>query len=110
VPDLFFIECTNILWKHVQHFGYAADKASADVTDLAALKLERYSTYELFTAALDIALNYRLTAYDACYVALAHRLKIPLLTADDKLARVMKLSPFGVIWIGDLTIPALPTP
>jgi hypothetical protein len=23
VPDLFYIECTNILWKYVRHFGFA---------------------------------------------------------------------------------------
>lgn len=110
VPDLFFIECANILWKHVQRFGYAASKARADVTDLATLRLERYATYALAAAALDLAVTYRLTAYDACYVALADRLKMPLLTADDKLARGLAGSPFNVVWIGDFTVPALPTP
>jgi predicted nucleic acid-binding protein len=110
VPDLFFIECANILWKHVQRFGYAAAKARADVADMTALQLERYATHELSAAALDIALNYGLTAYDACYVALADRLHLPLVTADDKLARVAASSSFTVTWIGDFAVPTLPTP
>ncbi len=39
VPDLFFIECTNILWKYVQRFGYPADAAGQDVAALTKLPL-----------------------------------------------------------------------
>lgn len=110
VPDLFYIECTNILWKHVQRMGYLPAKARTDLTDLTALRLECYSTFELSARALDIAVDYHVTAYDACYVALSQRLNMPLLTADDKLARALSASPFTVTWIGDFIVPALPTP
>jgi hypothetical protein len=39
VPDLFFIECTNILWKHIKRFGYPEDKAHGDLAALKALSL-----------------------------------------------------------------------
>jgi hypothetical protein len=37
VPDLFSIECTNILWKYVRRFGYPADAAKQDVAHLTKL-------------------------------------------------------------------------
>jgi predicted nucleic acid-binding protein len=34
VPDLFYIECANILWKYVRRLGYRADNARQDLVDL----------------------------------------------------------------------------
>ena len=30
VPDLFYVECTNILWKYVRRFGYSLPLVTAD--------------------------------------------------------------------------------
>ena len=89
VPDLFYIECANILWKYVKRFGYPAASARQDINDLLALALHSIPTTELAAEALELALEFDLTAYDACYVALARLLELPLLTADVALA--MKL-------------------
>lgn len=94
VPDLFFVECGNILWKYVRHFGYTADSARQDVTDLQALRLQTVSTADLLTPAFELALQYDLTAYDACYAALAQQLSLPLITADAPLTR--KLAGSGI--------------
>ena len=40
VPDLFFVECTNILWKYVRRFGYSPEAAQQDVADLVRLPLQ----------------------------------------------------------------------
>ncbi|GHU12842.1 hypothetical protein FACS1894161_1910 [Spirochaetia bacterium] len=40
--------------------------------------------------ALEIAWNYKIYAYDACYLESAKRLGLPLLTFDDNMARVGK--------------------
>lgn len=105
VPDLFYIECTNILWKHVRHFAYAAEQARRDVADLAALALAVVPTAELMGAALEIALAHDLTAYDACYVALAARRRIPLLTADQRLVRKLAGTTYSAHWLGDFPLP-----
>ncbi len=37
VPDLFFIECTNILWKYTRRFNYPAEKARKHLIHLASV-------------------------------------------------------------------------
>jgi len=87
VPDLYFVECGNILWKYVHHFGYSVDSARQDVADLLALHLRTVSTADLLLPAFELALRFDMTAYDACYVALAQQLSLPLITADTMLIR-----------------------
>ena len=101
VPDLFFIECANILWKYVQYHGYPRENARQDVTDLGNLNLRAVPTQELIEAALQIASDYGITAYDASYVALSQKLDLPLVTADEPLARRLASSEFDVRWLGN---------
>jgi predicted nucleic acid-binding protein len=101
VPDLFFIECTNILWKYVHRFGYPLESARQDVADLIGLPLRAVSTGELADEALEIAAIQGVTAYDAAYVALAGRLSLPLVTADETLVRRLAGTSFDVRWLGE---------
>jgi predicted nucleic acid-binding protein len=94
VPDLFYVECTNILWKYVRHFDYPAENARQDVTDLCALALRSVSTADLIVPGLTLALEYKITAYDAYYAALAQQTELPLVTAD--MALIEKLEGSGI--------------
>ena len=96
VPDLFFIECANILWKYVWRYGYPAENAQQDVIDLRALSLIAVSTADLLEPALELALKFEITAYDACYIALASRLALPFVTVDAILVRKLVGSPVDV--------------
>lgn len=87
VPDLFYVECANILWKYVRRFGYPPENARQDVADLRTLALVTVSTADLLEPALELALAYEITVYDASYAALARQLGLPLVTADAPLAR-----------------------
>jgi predicted nucleic acid-binding protein len=40
--------------------------------------------------ALEIAWEYKIYAYDACYLESANRLRVPLLTFDDNMSRIGK--------------------
>lgn len=101
VPDLFYIECANILWKYVQYHGYPREDALQDVIDLSDLSLRAVPTQDLVEAALPIALDLGITAYDASYVALSQKLDLPLVTADEPLARHLASREFAVRWLGN---------
>ena len=101
VPDLFFIECTNILWKYVQRFGYPANAARQDVVDLASLPLQIISTTALVEVALDLAVEHGSTAYDSAYIALAQQLSLPFVTADEALVRRFGNTGLDVRFLGD---------
>lgn len=105
VPDLFYIECANILWKHTRRSGYPVEQARKALGDLSVLALKAVPTTELMTEALEIAVQEAITAYDACYVALARRLGGPLVTADEKLVRALPTASYDVHWLGDFPIP-----
>ena len=66
VPDLFYIECANILWKYVQRFGYPVENARQDVADLTALSLVTVSTADLLGPALEEFLEAALRIKGAC--------------------------------------------
>jgi len=101
VPDLFFIECANILWKKVRRGELAAAFAADSLADLRELLLPSTPTSDLMEHALEIACAFNITAYDACYIALAAIKGIPLLTADAHLADVMKGSNHDIVVLRD---------
>ena len=100
VPDLFYIECANILLKYTRRFDRPLKDSLADVQDLNSLALKVTSTAELIEDALLLATKKNLTAYDACYAVLAQKLELPLITADAPMANAIDWA----IWIGDFDI------
>jgi predicted nucleic acid-binding protein len=105
VPDLFFVECANILWKYVRRFGYPPEDGAEAMRALQRLRLSSVSTAELIGDAFRLSLEHGLTAYDACYLALAQRLRLPLITADERLAQALRTTPHDVRWLGDFAAP-----
>jgi predicted nucleic acid-binding protein len=87
VPDLFFIECTNILWKYTRQFGYSYQAAQYDIADLVQLPFQVVPTVSLAEDALQLAVSEDISAYDSAYVVLSRRLSLPLVTADQPLVR-----------------------
>ena len=83
VPDLFFVECANVFWEWVQRSAYPPIAAQGHLRDLMGLGLTEIPAQALVDDALGIALKHQLTAYDACYIAAAHQLRLPLITAGD---------------------------
>ena len=100
VPDLFYIECANILLKYTRRFRRPLEDSQADLADLGDLVLRSTSTADLMEEALILANETNLTAYDACYAVLARKLALPLITADRPLTKAVDWA----IWIGDLEI------
>ena len=100
IPDLFYIECTNILLKYTRRFGRSLEDSQADIADIRLLSLRSTSTADLMEEALLVAVERKLTAYDACYAVLAKNLDIPLITVDEELAKAIESS----IFLGDFDI------
>ena len=100
VPDLFYIECANILLKYTRRFDRPMEDSLADIKDLNSLDLKVTSTSELIEDALRLAKKKNLTAYDACYAILAQKLELSLVTADMPMANAIDWA----IWIGDFDI------
>jgi predicted nucleic acid-binding protein len=90
VPDLFYIECTNILLIYVRRFGRPLEDSQADLADLSLLALKSTPTTVLMEDALLLASQRNLTAYDACYAVLAQQLEIPLVTADEPMVKAVE--------------------
>jgi len=104
VPDLLYIECANILWKYVRSTHYPLTSAMRDLADLRQLAFHATATSELMVEALQLAVTHGITAYDACYVALAQRKAIPLVTADEKLVRLLAGTSYSVQALGTFPI------
>lgn len=100
VPDLFYIECANILLKYTRRYNRPLEDSLDDVRDLNELALKVTSTSELIEDALILAAKKNLTAYDACYATLAQKLDMPLITADAPLAKAIDWA----VWIGDVDV------
>ena len=106
VPDLFYIECTNILLKYMRRFGRSLEDSQADLADLNLLAMKSTPTADLMEDALLLASQKNLTAYDACYAVLAQRLDIPLITADEPMAKAIEWA----IWLDDTFPKEKPSP
>lgn len=100
VPDLFYIECANILLKYTRRYNRPLEDAQADLIDLNKLALKTTPTSDLIEDSLLLASVKNLSAYDASYAVLAQKLEIPLITADSHLARTIDWA----VWIGDLDV------
>lgn len=82
-PDLLNAEVVHAFRRMESAGLVSADAAAAAMTDLADAPIERLTTSHL--AGRVWAYRHNLTAYDATYVALAHDLGWPLVTADARI-------------------------
>jgi predicted nucleic acid-binding protein len=98
VPAHFFAECTNIFWKYIRRFNYPHESARQDLASLRALPFQVLDLSPLL--ALDLAVDFNLTAYDAGYAALARHLDVPFVTADERMIRKLENSDCKAAWLG----------
>jgi predicted nucleic acid-binding protein len=84
-PHLMPVEATNILRRACLAGALSADSAQLAHADLLRLRVELFG-YEPVADRV-WSLRSAVTAYDACYVALAEALDAPLATIDLRLSR-----------------------
>jgi predicted nucleic acid-binding protein len=101
VPDLFWIEVGNVLWKAVRRTRCTREVAESSLHEIKQQGLITAPSRNLVEAALGIAVRFQSTVYDSIYVALASRSGAPLITADERLANALAAH-FPVRWLGSL--------
>jgi predicted nucleic acid-binding protein len=84
-PDLALAEATNVLRRLELARTITTTEANAAHEDLMQLNIELFSFEPFAERAWE--LRHNLTSYDACYVALAEALRLPLATFDERLAQ-----------------------
>jgi len=84
-PHLLDVEVAHALRQLVGRRSLTAAAAASALDDLRQLSVRRVPHTRLLARCWELRRN--LTMYDACYVALAESLGLPLLTADRRLAR-----------------------
>lgn len=89
VPDLFWPEFGNILWKAVRRRRCSRAVAEAAISSLRDRRFPTFSSLDLLADAFIIAVTFDRTFYDAVYVALAIAAKAELVTADDRLVNAV---------------------
>lgn len=83
-PDLLRIEALSVIRRQLASGALTATQATNAIEDLLNLPIIVYPTAALLRRAWELRDN--VTAYDACYVALAEALGCSLATADQRLA------------------------
>jgi predicted nucleic acid-binding protein len=96
-PDVFDTECAAGIVKAIRQGRLRKDLIERTWTQLADLPVERRSSRLLGTEALNIALGHGISAYDAMYVALSRIAGLPLVTADDRLVRMLSGSGYDLV-------------
>mgnify|MGYP001304281335 CR=1 FL=1 len=99
VPDIFWAEVGNVLWKGVRQQRWPQEVAEIAAADIIARDFLTVSSLTLLPDAIKIALAHNRSVYDSLYVALAIQYKTEMITADERLANALA-SRLPVKWLG----------
>ena len=89
VPDLYFAEIANALWKYVRTGDLPLDDAQAMLSIGASLPDDVLPARELATEALATATAFNHPVYDALYAVTARREGAAVCTIDQRLIRLL---------------------
>lgn len=104
VPDLWWPECGNILWKKVQRAELTADEARLVREGFDQQVIRIFPSVLLIELALEIALDSSRSVYDSLYLALALYTNCQLVTADRRLFNALQETYYAahLMWVADL--------
>jgi predicted nucleic acid-binding protein len=101
VPDLFWAEVANVLWKAVRQGRVRVASAESGLRGMRERNFPTVSSHTLLVEAFAIATAFDRVVYDCLYVALAVTSKSQMVTADERLANALAAH-LPVKWLGSL--------
>jgi len=101
VPDLFWAELGNVLWKAVRVGRTSRAQAMSGLASIRDLNIPTSASVNLLQLGLEIAFAHNRTVYDSLYVALAVQSGSVVITADEKLANALAAY-LPVKWLGSI--------
>src|SRR5580700_6818179 len=99
VPDVFWAELGNVLWKGTRQRRWRQDEAEAVAADMRARDFATVPSGVLLSEALRIAFAHDRAVYDCLCAALAVQSRSELITADEHLANALAAH-LPVKWLG----------
>ena len=104
VPDIFFAEFGNVLWKRLRRHEVTPSVAAGAVEELGRLFFQVHPSQALVPLALDLATRFDRSVYDSMYLAVAVLRHRPIVTADRRLHAALAGGPLRshVLWVADV--------
>jgi predicted nucleic acid-binding protein len=99
VPDLFWLEIGNFLWKAAKRGEITTVVAQRALETMLDRNFPTVQSRAVLPDALKIATDFGRTVYDSTYVALAVATGNEFITADERLVNALG-SRFPVRWLG----------
>lgn len=105
VPDFFFSEITNILWKQTQRGELSLNSAEEKLSEIKQVDFAVFESFDLVSQALAIAVEVQQAVYDCVYLALAINHDCQMVTADERFINaVSQYSSIDfVTWLGTVS-------
>lgn len=102
-PDLLRAEVGNVLWKKRRSGEIDEATGRAILADLRRFPVQIVDSDTFLEAAWELAVRLDRSFYDSLYLALAHSLGYPLVTADLRLYNSLKATPndMDLLWVED---------
>jgi predicted nucleic acid-binding protein len=104
VPDFFFSEVGNVIWKRICRKEITLEQAKRCLAQMTGTALGVYSSRLLIPQALEIAVSVQQAVYDCVYLALAVNKQCTMVTADERFYNALRNQALAsyLCWIEDL--------
>jgi predicted nucleic acid-binding protein len=99
LPDVFWAEFGNILWKAARQGRISAESAVVAIEGMRERAWPTVSSLRLLPEAFQIANSFGRSVYDGIYVAVAIEVNAEFVTADERLANALAAR-LPVKWLG----------
>lgn len=101
VPNLFYYETANAVNTAASRKRITEDEGQSIIKDLLLMDLIAIADVKLIPIAYIYARQYKISVYDASYLAAAKEHNAPIYTADRRFYDAVKSKERLVKWIGD---------